>query len=193
MRFTFLIVCSILLSFVFANEVNACKCFVEEAKDRFETAEMVFLGEVIRVKAKGKGLTADIKVIDSWKGLKKSQIRLSTPTTDGGSCGVNFAAGAKMLLWTNGTSTKSCDNAVKNAEEFLAGKQKLTLEKATFNTNKESKGKEDDSDSYNYTFVAIVSIIVSLFAVLVLGAIIVLIFLFVRRRKTKGNIENFDK
>ena len=185
MRFTFFIVSPILLCFVFVNEVFACKCFVKEAKDRFETAEMVFLGEVIRVKPKGKGLTADIKVIDSWKGLKKDRITLSTPTTDGASCGAGFAAGAKMLLWTNGTSTKSCDSVVKNAEEFLGGKPKLPLEKPTFNTNKEGKDKENNSDSYSYTFVVIASIIVSLFAILLLGIITIVTFLFIRKRKVE--------
>jgi hypothetical protein len=126
---------------VFQQKSFACSCDWQIAKMSInqqvnkakKNAGAVFLGEVLGIEDNKYSLIVRIKVKSRWKGVKDSEVTVSTGK-DGGDCGYPFAVGESYLIYANKTrntelSTNICQRTapLSSAENDIAvlGKPKL--------------------------------------------------------------------
>jgi LPXTG-motif cell wall-anchored protein len=101
--FTFII---ILFISSFPSNTSACSCAeLPSVEEEFEQSQAVFSGKVVDIREKRniKGyITKSVlfEVTDTWKGVKQSQIIITTGQ-GGGDCGVDFKEGQEYLVYAN--------------------------------------------------------------------------------------------
>jgi len=101
--FTFII---ILFIISFPSNTSACSCAeLPSVEEEFERSQAVFSGKVVDIREKRsiKGyITKSVlfEVTDTWKGVKQSQIIITTGQ-GGGDCGFDFKEGQEYLVYAN--------------------------------------------------------------------------------------------
>ncbi|MFJ7666649.1 hypothetical protein ACIQXI_06045 [Lysinibacillus sp. NPDC097195] len=118
----------------FPSITSACSCAdLPSVEQEFERSIAVFSGKVIEIKEKRslKGYTLHsvlFEVTNTWKGVKQSQLILSTGQGDG-DCGYPFIKGQEYLVYADDSSvyggkslvTVTCDrtNILSTSQEDL--------------------------------------------------------------------------
>ncbi|MCH1625267.1 hypothetical protein [Fredinandcohnia quinoae] len=88
----------------FPTTTSACSCAgLSSVEEEFKRSEAVFSGKVISVKDKrsSDGYTVKsvlFEVMNTWKGVKQSQIIITTGQ-GGGDCGIEFIEGTEYLVY----------------------------------------------------------------------------------------------
>lgn len=97
---------SILLTGYFPSIISACSCAeLPSVEEELKQSQAVFSGKVVNVSEKQsiKGqVTKSVlfKVTNTWKGVKQSQIIITTGL-GGGDCGFDFKEGHEYLVYAN--------------------------------------------------------------------------------------------
>lgn len=166
----------------FPSITSACKCAeLPSVWEEFERSKAVFSGKVVDIREKRSlnGYTSKsvlFAVINTWKGVKQSQIIITTGQ-GGGDCGYDFKEGEEYLVYANESTmfgakslvSSICDrtNEFSSSQEDLAilGEGKPPIDKVDLT------GKHEGNQLYIW-----VAVIVAI--------AVVLIFILKRRKKT---------
>lgn len=116
------------------SEVSACSCVMPPPpEEALNSADAVFSGEVVDIvdnkgMLNGNGVTVYFEVDESWKGINKSEVSVTTGYNDG-DCGFPFEVGQSYLVYastgdmyrSNALSTTICQRTTNlaNATEDL--------------------------------------------------------------------------
>ncbi|MBS4192464.1 hypothetical protein KHA94_20110 [Bacillus sp. FJAT-49705] len=164
-------------------DVHACSCAeLPSVEDEFERSQAVFSGKVLKVSEKrsSKGYSPKLvlfEVTNTWKGVKQSQIYITTGQDDG-DCGISFIEGIEYLVYANESDmygemalvTGICDRTAKvaSAQEDLK-----ILGKGSPPTEEVDLTKKQES-SHLYIWIA---------AILVIAIVFISVFKIMRKNK----------
>ena len=104
--FVIIFISIILLGF-FPSITSACSCAeLPSVEEEFERSQAVFSGKVVDVREKRsiKGYQTKsvlFEVTNTWKGVKQSQMIITTGQGGGGDCGFDFKEGQEYLVYAN--------------------------------------------------------------------------------------------
>lgn len=90
----------------FPSNASACSCAeLPSIEEEFERSKAVFSGKVVDIREKRSlnGYTSKsvlFEVMNTWKGVKQSQIIITTGQ-GGGDCGFDFKEGEEYLVYAN--------------------------------------------------------------------------------------------
>ena len=174
---------SIILLGSFPLITSACSCAeLPSVEEEFERSQAVFSGKVVDVREKRsiKGYQTKsvlFKVTNTWKGVKQSQIIITTGQ-GGGDCGFNFKEGQEYLVYVNKSTmyggktlvSTICDRT--NELSVLQEDLKILGEGQPPIEDIDLTGKHKENQYYIWGA-----------AVIVIGILLILIF---RRRKKDG-------
>jgi hypothetical protein len=163
----------ILIAYI-PSSANACSCAQPPSvKSELSSSDVVFSGKVISVREKRSlngYLTkqAIFEVSQTWKGVKQSQIMITTGQ-GGGDCGINFIEGEDYLVYSRESDMYGkklltsiiCDRTVElvaaNEDLSVLGEGKPPVEKVDIVSN--------DVNSRNLIFILFGVIVAGLIAI----------------------------
>jgi hypothetical protein len=100
-----------------ATAAEACECVPRTPKERFDSADVVFVGKVVALtqrkddQGRPPVTTASMQVERSWKGLRGIRTQVRDTGTD---CRVGFEVGVRYLVYTRqGATVNSCTGTRK--------------------------------------------------------------------------------
>ena len=104
------------------NPIYGCSCRESTLEELFESADAVFIGEVLEIKLLkflglfgDYGIEATIKVSKNFKGNTKEQVIVSTGL-GGGDCGYKFNKNVRYLIYAHGSgeqlSANTCSGTI---------------------------------------------------------------------------------
>lgn len=114
---------AVVIGLLCAASADACTCGWAPLEAHYRRSMAVFSGRVMRVDwVSDRRLSARIRVLEAWKGVKKGHVVTVTTGPGGGMCGAGFWPGTKFLVFARGSTVDSMTTSICDNTHRLPGK-----------------------------------------------------------------------